>query len=292
MMVEIGISDAFGAGFEFASPERLVVLKNDLSQYYPHNLPGFLPPGSYTDDTQMSVAIAEALIEYDRWTAESLADRFVNCYKRDPRNGYSRGLQSILDTVMTGEELLAKLVPSSDKCGAAMRSCPLGTIRHEDEMFRKARIQAKITHDTKDGIFSSCAIALATRYFFHEKGSKDNLWNFLKNHPFPENQPEVWTELWPDKTRVTSDAIPCIKAAISSVVKSNSFAECLMRCVDYTGDVDSVSAMALGIASVIPNESEMKFDLPNNLISGLENGKYGFNYLRNLDKLLLEKSRF
>jgi len=292
MLVEISLGDAFGSGFEFAKPEILATRKNDLTQYYPHNLPGHLPAGSYSDDTQMSIAIAEALIEYDRWTPLGLADRFVNCYKRDPRNGYSRALQGILDTVTTGEELLTTLVPTSNKCGAAMRSCPLGTIKHEDELLRRARIQAKITHDTKDGIFSSCAIALATHFFFHKNGSKDNLWNYMKNHPFPENRTEIWTELWHDKSHVSSDAIPCVKAAISAVVKSNTFSECLMRCVDYRGDVDSVAAMALGIASVIPNENEMKFDLPDNLISGLENGKYGFNYLRNLDRLLLEKSRF
>jgi len=292
MFVEIALGDAYGCGFEFAKPEILSIRKNDLSEYYPHNLPGHLPPGSFSDDTQMSCAIAEALLEYDRWTPESLAERFVICYKRDPRNGYSRALQGILDSVTSGKELLATLIPTSNKCGAAMRSCPLGTIKDENEMLRKARIQAKITHDTPEGIFSSCAIALATHYFFHKNGTKDGLWEYLKNHPFPENMPEVWTEMWPDKTNVTSDAIPCIKAAISAVVKSNSFSECLMRCIDYTGDVDSVSAMALGIASVIPNENEMKSDFPEHLISGLENGKYGFNYLRNLDRLLLEKSRF
>jgi ADP-ribosylglycohydrolase len=292
MLVELSLGDAYGCGYEFAKPDILAVRKNDLSQYYPHNLPGYLMAGSYSDDTQMSIAITEALLENSPWTHEDLAERFVKCYKRNPHNGYSRVLQGILDNVNNGTELLAAITPISDKCGAAMRSCPIGTIKDENEVIRKATIQATITHNTPEGIFSSCAIALAVHYFLHKNGSKDGLWDYLKNHPFEANISSVWEEKWPAKTRVTSDAIPCVKAAITAVVETDSFSKCLLHCVDYTGDVDSIAAMAMGIASVIPNEKEMKSDLPQNLLDGLENGEYGFNYLRKLDILLLGKSRF
>ena len=51
-------ADAYGAGFEYA--EEMIV-NNDLSRYVEH--PRFrLIPGSYTDDTQMSIAIAEVIV--------------------------------------------------------------------------------------------------------------------------------------------------------------------------------------------------------------------------------------
>ena len=55
------MGDAYGAGFEYADRE-VVVRDNDLSRYV--NRPRHrLAPGRYTDDTQMSIAIAEAIVE-------------------------------------------------------------------------------------------------------------------------------------------------------------------------------------------------------------------------------------
>ncbi|BAY79371.1 ADP-ribosylation/crystallin J1 (plasmid) [Nostoc linckia NIES-25] len=45
-----------------------------------------LIPGNYTDDTQMSIAIAEVIVAQAPWTAEVLAQSFVTAFKRDPRH--------------------------------------------------------------------------------------------------------------------------------------------------------------------------------------------------------------
>lgn len=285
MLVEIAVGDSFGAGFEFAKPERLAELKNDLSTYYPHNLPGHLPPGSYTDDTQMSIALAEHIVSDAPFTHELLADRFVDTYKRDPRNGYSRRLQSMLDSVKNGEGLRAMLIPMSDRCGAAMRSCPLGVFPDEWHVVEVARKQASLTHNASHGQVSSVAIALACHYFLYDVGPKLDLTVYLNEHSFTKGLFDG--DLWLPGERVTSHAIPCVKAAISAVMRHSSMAECLMECIGYTGDVDSVAAMAMGIASCIPTAHEMANDLPKNLYEGLENGEYGLNYLRELDRKLL-----
>ena len=61
MLVELAIGDAYGAGFEYASPQ-IVYSNNNLRAYIPHPKHPIIP-GHYTDDTQMSIAIAEAIIE-------------------------------------------------------------------------------------------------------------------------------------------------------------------------------------------------------------------------------------
>lgn len=286
MLVEIGIGDAYGAGFEMAKPSRLLEIKNDLKTYYQHNLPGFLPPGSYTDDTQMSIGIAEYMLDTDHWTEHlslDIANKWVEVYKRDPRNGYSRKFQAILDEISNGKELLEKIVPNSNKCGAAMRSCPIGYLPRVYNVLTFSRIQAKITHDTPEGIASSQIIAMASHYFIYDKGPKKDLLRFLEvvgnYNLFFENR----TDFWPLNQYCTSDAIPCVKAAISAVVRNSSLSECLKECIDYKGDVDSVAAMAVGIASC---SKEVVNDLPKNLYDGLENGFYGLDYLKNLDNQL------
>jgi ADP-ribosylglycohydrolase len=56
MLLELAIGDAYGAGFEYASE---MMKYNDLSRYVQHPRHLGTRPGMYTDDTQMSLAIAE-----------------------------------------------------------------------------------------------------------------------------------------------------------------------------------------------------------------------------------------
>ncbi len=97
MMFEIGVADAYGACFEGAD-RGFVNRNNDLHyETHPRKLrkrpedynPSLVPKGGYTDDTQMSIAVAEAVLEDGPWEEESLADRFVEAFRRDPRRGYT-----------------------------------------------------------------------------------------------------------------------------------------------------------------------------------------------------------
>ena len=63
--------------------------------------------------------------------------------------------------------------------------------------------------------------------------------------------------------------------------------ELLQKCINFTGDVDTVASIALGIAAA---SSEVENDLPENLYHLLENGPFGYDYIVNLDRQLLTKS--
>lgn len=281
MLTEIAIGDAYGAGFEFAQTDKLKTLKNDLTEYYTHNLPGHLPAGSYTDDTQMTLAIVEHILAGEIWSIEALANRFVEVYKRNPRNGYSRKMQELLDSVTTGDELRAILVPNSDKCGAAMRSCPLGLTEDIETLLLACHIQASITHNTSNGIESSQAVALAVHKLFYGVDPAETMNDFLNRWLGTTID---WTG-WAPGTYVSTDGIEVVRAAISAACRHTKMSNILKECVDYTGDVDSVSAIALGIASVNPRVIN---DLPGNLYTDLENGDFGRDYLAKLDKELMD----
>ena len=283
MMLEIGVGDSYGAGFEFAKPERLAQIKNDLSIYYPHNLPGHLPPGSYTDDTQMSIAIAEILLmSRKHWNIEEIADKFVEVYKRDPRNGYSRGLQSILDKpdITNGSALRSVLVPVSDRCGAAMRSVPIGLIRDIPELLRFCQTQASITHNTSAGIKSSQAVALAAHFYKYNPKGFANLEQFIQVHT--KDYETRWCT-WSKGRVVSTSAHEVVRAALFAVTTLGSQSEMLKQSIDYKGDVDSVAAIAMGVSSL---KSDAEKDLPVYLQLGLEDTTYGRAYLVELDKRL------
>src|SRR5215468_4139639 len=113
MLIEFAIGDAYGAGFEYGDPQAIRT-KNDLSHYVKHPRHP-LPPGHYTDDTQMSLAIAEAMVSGEDWSPRALADRFVAAFKRDRREGYAQGFYHFLCGVEDGEEFLRRIRPDSDK---------------------------------------------------------------------------------------------------------------------------------------------------------------------------------
>jgi ADP-ribosyl-[dinitrogen reductase] hydrolase len=138
MLIELAIGDAYGAGFEYASP-HVVERHNDLSRYFQHPR-HTLQPGAYTDDTQMSLAIAEAMVSGDRCTLVMLASRFVDAFQRDPRQGYAAAFHQFLLTVRDGKNFLARIRPDSDKSAAAMRAPPIGVFPSLEEVIEKCCI--------------------------------------------------------------------------------------------------------------------------------------------------------
>ena len=126
MLLEIAIGDAYGAAFEYAAPTS--DRPNDLSGYFQHPRHG-IAPGCYTDDTQMSLAVAETLLEQGvAATALQFIEKFVLAFKRDPREGYAGRFSEFLKSVRDAEDFAARISPESAKSGAAMRSCPIGVL--------------------------------------------------------------------------------------------------------------------------------------------------------------------
>ncbi|MEB3278367.1 MAG: hypothetical protein VKK42_05525 [Lyngbya sp.] len=78
----------------------------------------------------------------------------------------------------------------------------------------------------------------------------------------------------------------CVQAAVTAIVRNHSLSKILQDCVAFTGDVDTVAAIALGAASC---SQEVTQDLPSHLFEGLENGKYGRDYIRELDQKLFNR---
>src|SRR5262245_46667436 len=169
VMIELAIGDAYGGGFEYA-PAAFVAEHNTVEGYLQHPIHSGITPGCYTDDTQMTLAVAEALADGVEWTPLNLADRFVDVFRRDERVGYASGFQAFLRSVTSGREFLDRIRPDSDKSGAAMRVAPVGLLASVDEVRHHAALQARITHDTPGGVASAEAAALAVHYCHRRLG--------------------------------------------------------------------------------------------------------------------------
>ena len=62
--------------------------------------------------------------------------------------------------------------------------------------------------------------------------------------------------------------------------------EILKQAISFGGDTDSIAAVACGWGCL---SVEVENDLPQNLYDNLENGKYGLNFLKELDQKLFDR---
>lgn len=278
MLLHLAVGDAYGAGFEYVRPD-FVRQFNDLSGYRQHPRHHTIRPGQYTDDTQMSLAVAEALLESDRPSPADWARHFYHCFKRDPRHGYASRFYDFLCSVENSQQFLQRIQPQSEKSGACMRALPVGLLPDVQQVLEVASEQARITHDTPGGVQSAQAVALTAHYFVYGLGQRSGLNAFLASHIGGQ-----WTG-W--RGKVGSAGLDSARAALSALQEHTSMAQLLKCCVDFTGDVDTVACIALGAAACSP---EYGRDLPQVLYEQLENCSYGSSYLLQLQQRL--KRRF
>ncbi len=279
MLKTIGIFDAYGVGFEYR-PQEFVDERNDLTAYYEHQT-GDLAPGQYSDDTQMSIATSLYLLEMvdEIYDAESIARKYIEVFKRDPRKGYSKSFQSLLEEVDSPNDFLTRIENhgKGDSNGAAMRSCPIGLHSNKDFVKRFSKFQAELTH-SGTGVLAAQAAALSVYYFNSLAGFPSDLARFLNR--------ELGTGLTWNMAggRVAGRGhlgLLTVSAAITAVITTRTYSECLKKCVSFGGDTDSVAAIAGGICSASVFHEN---DLPENLIRDFEpNSSYGYEYLSFLD---------
>jgi ADP-ribosylglycohydrolase len=176
-IVGLAVGDALGYPAEFRTRAQL------LRELGPEGITGFLrlkdprfsrpfmtgpdhPPGTFTDDTQMTLAVAEALLSQGGAGREPLMQemgrRFVE-WHRSPDNNRAPGA-----TCGTGCENLARGVhwrkagvAESKGCGSAMRVAPVGLFYEDlDEVESVARDSSLPTHGHPAALEASAAAAL------------------------------------------------------------------------------------------------------------------------------------
>lgn len=299
MLLRIAQGDAYALAAEYAKrkkddPERDELL--EMKRYLAHPTYHKLKPGTYTDDTQMSIAVAEVIIKdasgcywENYMSAETFAQHFFEAFKRDERDGYSRGFQKVLEGAQSPDHLRQLIIPNSTKNGAAMRSVPLGVMYDPKEIVRIAGIQAAVTHATGEGIQSSVATALMSHYALYDRRGFSGLRAWGNRYcPVFEYFREPW--VGPVKAPVKHSpfdvGVNTAWAVHTLLVEETSLKGIMRRILEWGGDTDSVAAIAWGIASCRMQDEELPEFLERDLEVG--NTKYGVAYLKQLGKQLMD----
>lgn len=286
MMLRIAQGDAYCAATEyikFPRDKRVYEEALKFKKYLRHPTHLTLRPGTYTDDTQMSIAVAEVLLNGNHVNTQDYANAFVECFKRDEREGYARGFQKFLESVSSGEEFLEKIRPDSDKNGAAMRSVPIGILEDIDDVWDVAEVQAKVTHNTLGGMLSSIAVALMAHYAMYVEDPLEEKYIM----PWLKSIIPEFTDQYkgnPGRVKGLGVGLKTANAVLYLITSQKNLLGILKETIINGGDTDSVAAIAMGIASARMDGKE----LPSFLEDNLENGKYGRDYLKKLGQQLME----
>ena len=115
------LGDAVGASWEghWVAEEREIELQASVSH-----------PLRYTDDTHMTIGVAESLVECGGFDGAHMAGRFVSNYYSEPWRGYGPGPPRVFRLIKSGkpwDKAATDIYPGgSFGNGAAMRVAPVG----------------------------------------------------------------------------------------------------------------------------------------------------------------------
>jgi len=171
------VGDVIGAAVEAESPGYIRKTFQSLDDILalksvPELITGEWEVGRFTDDTQMTLAVAEWLAPGDALNGKALLTRFVQRY--EPWRHYGPGTRLILESFHGARDnwqaLATAMFPQgSYGNGSAMRAAPIGLFLHNDmlALLEIARTSSVVTHSHQLAIqgagLQATAVALAIR---------------------------------------------------------------------------------------------------------------------------------
>lgn len=233
------------------------------------------PAGTYTDDTQMTIAVAEALIEAASGPVaggadveaimQAMAARFV-AWSRAEDNDRAPG-----HTSMTGCERLAEGVhwresgvADSKGCGSAMRVAPIGLRFHRDhdQLLEVARASCLLTHGHDAALEGAAAAALLVALSL-ERASPEEMYRAVADACCPRSADfaACWAKLpallhAPPEVALSEAGLgegwvaeEAVASALYCVWRTpDDVRQTILTAANTDGDSDSIACIAGGIA--------------------------------------------
>jgi len=198
------------------------------------DFPLFPDESKFTDDTVMTLAVADAILHGRRFD-----DNFRRFFEWYPKAGYGHMFRAwALDPSMEPYNSFGN--------GSGMRAAPIGwAYDDEDIVYTMAGESAAVTHNHPDGIKGARAIALGT--FLARTGEfKDEILRIVQAHTEYDldfTLDEIRDEYFFDATCPGS-----VPHALVAFREGEDFEDVLRGAVSIGGDSDTIACMACAIA--------------------------------------------
>ncbi len=235
----------------------------EVNQIKTKSFPLFQQKSRFTDDSVLTVAIADSIL-FNRSYTESvreIGNRYLNC-------GYGYHFRQWLTAPGKPQPY------NSWGNGSAMRVSPIGfAFNTEQEVMHQAELSAAITHNHAEGILGAQAVALAV--FLARTGSKKEQIRERIVEKFGYDMDRTVDGIRP----YYSFDISCqgtVPEAIIAFLDSDSYEDAIRNAVSLGGDSDTLACITGGIAQAfyrgVPTEIEEKAlqYLPSDLLEVTE----------------------
>ena len=228
-LLSVAIGDIGGMPYEFEDR-----IEGRTKDYNSVNL--MHPLSTYTDDTVMAFAVAEALL-YDMDVVERMRKRG----NEDPFRGYGANFANWLF-----DEHVQPAYNSFGN-GSAMRIAAAGFLPNGPQVVIKlATSTALPTHNHSEGVKGAVATALAIHYAMEGK-DKDYIRQHVPNEFYPAWENLTYDAIKPSYFPDESCQLT-VPAAIISFLASKDYVDCLKLAISLGGDADTLAAIAGPIA--------------------------------------------
>jgi len=165
-LLGLAVGDALGAAVEFDRLDRI------RERFGPAGLADLVawhgfPAGSWTDDTQMSLATARGLVAAPRAGKRDALPHIREAYldwlrtQDDPHQRRAPGRTCFYALRAGGQGTIAQPINNSKGCGGVMRVAPIGLVLPAAEAFDLAARAAAVTHGHPSGYLSAGYLAAA-----------------------------------------------------------------------------------------------------------------------------------
>lgn len=212
-----------------------------------------------TDDTVLTVAVAEALL-----TDGDYVKAMKNIGRRHPDAGYGGTFYKWLMSDEAGPY-------NSWGNGSAMRVSPVGwALDSEEEVLKEAKRSAEVTHNHPEGIKGAQAVALAV-YMARMKATKEDIRREISDR-FGYDLHRSVEEIRPNYQFDVS-CQGSVPEAIICFLEARNFEDAVRNGVSLGGDTDTQGSMAGAIAEAyfggVPLQivAETKARIPVDLLS-------------------------
>lgn len=222
------------------------------SVYEFHNIkttdfPFFKPECNYTDDSIMTVAVADWLLNNSDFSEEKLVQTLQKYGKEYPcpKGNYGPGFKKWLKSKEPQPY-------GSWGNGSAMRVSAVGWMFDSiEETMRIAEISASVTHNHPEGIKGAQATAAAI-FMARNNFNKSEIKDFIKTH-FDYNIRRTCDEIRPSY----SFDVSCqgtVPEAIIAFLESTDFESAIRLAISLGGDSDTLACITGGIAEAFYKE--------------------------------------
>lgn len=248
----LALGDALGATTEFLTPSEI------RSKYKVHRaIVGggwlHLKAGRVTDDTEMSLCVARAIVDNGGWQLPAIADNFVAWMRSKPIDIGSTCRKGIRDYMHTGT--LAQPYSDNDAGnGALMRLLPtaLYTLGDEALLTRYAIEQAYLTHHHP---LSDAACITFGRMIHAALGGADRFRLHALARELVASHPQFHFNDY--RGHAGGYVVETVQTVLHYFFTTNSFEACLTGIVNQGGDADTTGAIGGALAGAFYDEEQL-----------------------------------